>query len=86
MTYGHNVTVCRDRPASRKDAGTYRARHVSGPSAICPAEEGHAGAVRALARRMGYQSPRVQFSPSGKTARFALWDLDPPRSRILERA
>lgn len=73
----HNVTVTRDRPASQWGAGTYRARHVSGPSATCPAEEGHAGAVRALARRMGYQSPRIQdwgFSPSGKTARFAMWD------------
>ena len=78
MTYGHNVTVCRDRPASQWGAGTYRARHVSGPSAICSAGEGHAGAVRALARKLGYSRPRVQdwgFSPSGKTARFALWDV-----------
>ena len=77
MPYGYNVTVTRDRPASQWGPGTYRARHVSGPSASCPAEEGHAGAVRALARKLGHSQPRIQdwgFSPSGKTARFAMWD------------
>jgi hypothetical protein len=78
MPYGHNVTVTRDRPANQRGPGTYRARHVSGPSVTYPAGEGAAGhkrAVYALARRMGYQNPQIQdwgFSPSGKTARFDL--------------
>jgi hypothetical protein len=77
MPYGYNVTVSRDRPASQWGAGTYRARHVAGPSATVPADSGHAGAVRALARKMGYRQPRILdwgLSPSGKTARFALSD------------
>jgi hypothetical protein len=80
MPYGYNVTVTRDRPASQWGPGTYRARHVSGPSVTYPGGEGpaaHKRAVYALARRMGYQNPRILewgFSPSGKTARFDLWD------------